>query len=301
MAIPDFQSLMLPVLKASANGEVKTTDVIESLGTELGLSDDELSELLPSGKQTTFANRVNWAKSYLGKAGLILLTKRGYFLVSDTGKKVLASPPPKITIKFLEAYPEFLAFRNTGSQKPALIPNGSASLKDLTPDEVIRSAHAELNDALSAEMLAKIVSSPPAFFERLVVQLLVAMNYGGTAIEAAKALGKSGDGGVDGVIHQDALGLDRVYVQAKRYTDVKVQASDIRDFFGSLDRFKASKGLFVTTTGFSAGARETAELLSKRIVLIDGQMLTHLMIRYDIGCRSEETIQIKKLDEEFFE
>lgn len=301
MAIPDFQTLMLPVLKASVTGEVKTTDVIEKLGKELAISEDELSELLPSGKQTTFANRVNWAKSYLGKAGLILLTKRGYFAASEMGKKVLASPPPKITIKFLEAYPEFLAFRNLGSQKPVLTPNDSGGLKDLTPDEVIRSAHTELNDALASEMLARIISSPPAFFERLVVQLLVAMNYGGTAIEAGKALGKSGDGGVDGVIHQDALGLDRVYVQAKRYTDSKVQAPEIRDFFGSLDRFKASKGLFVTTTGFSPGAKETAELLSKRIVLIDGQMLTRLMIRYDIGCRTEETIQIKKLDEEFFE
>jgi len=301
MAIPDFQTLMLPVLKASADGEVKTTDVVEKLGKELHLSDEELSELLPSGKQTTFANRVNWAKSYLGKAGLITLTKRGYYVASTRGKQVLALPPSKITIKFLEAYPEFLIFKNATPAKAAVPQEDSVSLKDLTPDEIIRAAHAELNEALAAELLAKILSSPPAFFERLVVQLLVAMNYGGSSIEAGKALGKSGDGGVDGVIHQDALGLDRIYVQAKRYTDTKVQSSDIRDFFGSLDRFKASKGLFVTTSTFTPAAKETADLLSKRIVLIDGQVLSQLMIRYDIGCRPEETIQIKKLDEEFFE
>lgn len=302
MPIPDFQSLMLPVLKSSSNGEVKTTNVIEKLGKDLGLSETELTELLPSGKQTKFANRVNWAKSYLGKAGLVTLTKRGYFEASDKGKQVLSSPPPKITIKFLEAYPEFVAFQNTTSATQATpTQDAPENFKDLTPDELIRSAHEKLNDTLSSDLLAKILLSPPSFFERLIVQLLVAMNYGGSAIEAGKALGKSGDNGVDGVIHQDALGLDRVYVQAKRYTDKNVQPSDIRDFFGSLDRFKASKGLFVTTTSFSPAAKETADLLSKRIVLIDGQLLTRLMIRYEIGCRTEETIQIKKLDEEFFE
>ncbi len=147
----------------------------------------------------------------------------------------------------------------------------------------------------------KVLAAPPDFFERLVVQLLVAMGYGGTAADAGRALGKTGDGGVDGVIDQDALGLDRIYVQAKRYAENKVAAGDIRDFFGSLDRFKASKGLFVTTSGFSPAAKETAELLSKRIVLIDGHLLTRLMIRYDIGCRVEEPILIKKTDEEFFD
>ncbi|MDF2457768.1 MAG: restriction endonuclease [Nitrospira sp.] len=301
MAIPDFQTLMLPVLRASADGEVKTSEVVPKLAVELGLTDSELSELLPSGKQTTFANRVNWAKSYLGKAGLITLTRRGYFQASDRGKQVLAAPPSRITIKFLEAYPEFMAFRNASSTDTSVPQPEPASLKDLTPDEVIRSAHAELEESLAAELLAKILASPPDFFERLVVQLLIAMGYGGSALEAGKALGKSGDGGVDGVIDQDALGLDRIYVQAKRYTDSKVSSGEIRDFFGSLDRFKATKGLFVTTSGFSPSAKETADLLSKRIVLIDGPLLTRLMIRFDVGCRVEETIQIKKLDEEFFE
>ena len=301
MSIPDFQTLMLPVLKASAAGEVKISDVVTTLGQQLALSEGELSELLPSGKQTTFANRVNWAKSYLGKAGLITLTKRGHFVVSERGKTVLVAPPPAINIKFLESFPEFKQFREANGQPAAAPPPEAVNLKDLTPDEVIGSAYGELHQALSSELMSKILSAPPDFFERLVVQLLVAMGYGGSAIEAGRALGKSGDGGVDGVIDQDALGLDRIYVQAKRYTDSKVSSGEIRDFFGSLDRFKATKGLFVTTSSFSPSAKETAELLSKRIVLIDGPQLTRLMIRFDIGCRVEETIQIKKLDEEFFE
>ena len=301
MAIPDFQSLMLPVLKASAGGEVRISDVVSHLGQELALSDEELAELLPSGKQTIFANRVNWAKSYLGKAGLVTLTKRGHFVVSDLGKDVLAAPPAAINIKFLQAFPGFKQFKDGNGQSSIAPQLEPVNLKDLTPDEIMRSANSELQQALSSELLSKILSAPPDFFERLVVQLLVAMGYGGSAIEAGKALGKSGDNGVDGVIDQDALGLDRIYVQAKRYTDSKVSSAEIRDFFGSLDRFKATKGLFVTTSSFSPAAKETAHLLSKRIVFIDGPQLTRLMIRFDIGCRVEETIQIKKLDEEFFD
>jgi restriction system protein len=301
MAIPDFQSLMLPVLEESAAGEVRISDVVTVLGRKLALTEAELSELLPSGKQTTFANRVNWAKSYLGKAGLIRLTKRAYFEISERGRAVLASPPKTINIKFLESFPEFKVFRETTVENSETPQSGLAALKELAPDEVMRSASNELQRSLSAEILARIIASPPDFFERLIVQLLIAMGYGGSAIEAGKALGKSGDGGVDGVIDQDALGLDRIYVQAKRYANSKISSSEIRDFFGSLDRFKANKGLFVTTSTFSQASKETAEMLSKRIVLIDGEFLTRLMIRFDIGCRVEEVIYIKKLDEDFFD
>lgn len=301
MAIPDFQSLMLPVLKEAANGEVRISEVVAVLGSKLALSEVELSELLPSGKQTTFANRVNWAKSYLGKAGLITLTKRAYFVISDRGRAVLANPPESINIKFLESFPEFKNFRESSVGNPITSESEITNFKELAPDELIRSASDELQQSLGAELLSKILASPPDFFERLVVQLLIAMGYGGSAIEAGKALGKSGDGGVDGVIDQDALGLDRIYVQAKRYTDNKVSSGEIRDFFGSLDRFKANKGLFVTTSSFSQAAKETAEMLSKRIVLIDGNLLCRLMIRFDIGCRVEEVIYIKKLDEDFFD
>ena len=207
MAIPDFQSLMLPVLRASADGEVKISDVVGLLGTQLKLSEAELSELLPSGKQTTFANRANWAKSYLGKAGLIDLTRRGHFVISDRGRAVLASPPAAINIKYLESFPEFKLFREASTQPSDVVQTLAPNLKDLTPDEIIRSAHGDLDKSLSVELLSKVLSAPPDFFERLVVQLLVAMGYGGTAADAGRALGKSGDGGVDGVIDQDAPGL----------------------------------------------------------------------------------------------
>jgi restriction system protein len=300
MAIPDFQSLMLPVLKASADGEVKIADVVHKLGNSLGLSDEELSELLPSGKQTTFANRVNWAKSYLGKAGLVTLTRRGYFQISDKGKAVLQSPPSAINTKYLESVAGFKMYQPAADALKG-IDEVLTVADELTPDERIRSARDELESTLAAELLEKILTAPPSFFERLVVQLLVAMGYGGSASHAGRALGKTGDGGVDGVIDQDALGLDQIYVQAKRYADAKVSAGEIRDFYGALATFKASKGLFVTTSSFSPAAREAASRLPNKIVLVDGRELTRLMIRFDIGCRVEEAIHIKKIDEEFFE
>ncbi|WOD18945.1 restriction endonuclease [Paraburkholderia kirstenboschensis] len=306
MAIPDFQTLMLPVLRSSEKGEVKVSEVVQSLADTFKLSEDERLELLPSGRQTTFANRVHWAKSYLGKAGLVELTKRAHFVITARGRDVLANPPQKVDIRFLERFPEFVSFRDA-SNAPEIACKDSAAIEavqasGMTPDEIIRKAHAELDDELSLDLLARIIAAPPEFFERLVVQLLLAMGYGGSTSDAGRALGKSGDGGVDGVIDQDALGLDRIYVQAKRYSDGNnVSSGAIRDFFGSLDRFKAAKGLFVTTSAFSPSARETAEFLSKRIVLIDGRQLARLMIRHNVGCRIEETIQLKKVDEEFFE
>lgn len=308
MAIPDFQTLMLPVLRSAEAGEVKISDVVELLADQFQLSPEERSELLPSGKQTTFANRVHWAKSYLGKAGMVELTRRAHFRISERGRKVLAHPPERIDIRFLDQFPEFVAFRDASSAGVDKDSDGSPAAVEvvqttgMTPDEVIRKAHGQLEDEIGQDLLARVVAAPPDFFERLIVQLLIAMGYGGSATEAGRALGKSGDGGVDGVIDQDALGLDRIYVQAKRYADGNnVGSGAIRDFFGSLDRFKAAKGLFVTTSGFSSSAKETAEFLSKRLVLIDGRQLARLMIRYNVGCRVEETIYLKKIDEEFFE
>jgi len=306
MPIPDFQTLMLPVLRAAEAGEVKISDVVETLAAECKLTPEERSDLLPSGKQTTFANRVHWAKSYLGKAGLVELTRRAHFKITDRGKAVLANPPKRIDIKFLEKFDQFNAFREPSGDNDRLNGNQASTevvqATGMTPDEAIRRAHGQLEDELGRDMLSRVISAPPDFFERLIVQLLIAMGYGGSAADAGRALGKSGDDGVDGVIHQDALGLDRIYVQAKRYADGNnVGAGAIRDFFGSLDIFKADKGLFVTTSDFSAAARETAEKLGKRIILINGRHLSRLMTRYEVGCRIEETIHIKKVDEDFFE
>ena len=306
MPIPDYQFLMLPVLKASVSGEVRIGAVVERLADELKLTDDERAQLLPSGKQTVFSNRVHWAKSYLSKAQLVELTRRGHFRITPLGQSVLKQNPVSIDNRFLEQFEGFKQFReraNESDTDASVIP--TAAVEDLkqTPDEIMRAAHQQINSALGQDLLDRVRNAPPDFFERLIVNLLLSMGYGGSrADKAGRTLGRSGDDGVDGVIDQDALGLDRVYIQAKRYAaGNSIGSGAIRDFFGSLDRHKASKGLFVTTSTFSPSARETAEFLSKRIVLIDGLQLAALMVQQNVGCRVEDTLYIKKLDEEFFE
>jgi len=302
MSIPDFQSLMLPVLREAARGEVKISDVVQTLARELNLSDEERAALLPSGKQTTFANRVHWAKSYLGKAGLVDLTRRARFRITEQGRKVLQAPPERIDIGFLEQFPSFQNFRDGGATPTDLPQEDSVQATGLTPDDLIREAQRQLDAQLALDLLARVQAAPPDFFERLVVQLLIAMGYGGSFAEAGRALGRSGDGGVDGVIDQDALGLDRIYVQAKRYaTDNLAGPGTIRDFFGALNVRRATKGLFVTTSGFTKSALDTAEQFTARIVLMDGKQLANLMIRFNVGCRVHEVVTLKRLDEEFFD
>lgn len=298
---------MLPVLRLASEREWRVADTVERLANDFQLSPEERAVLLPSGRQTTFSNRVAWAKSYLVQAGLVQPTaKRAHFVVTEQGRRVLANPPDRITIKFLSQFPEFRKFREISEPDPVsqdVPPSEIDQVTSLTPDEVIRTAHAQLEEKLAEDLLVRLRVGTPAFFESLVVRLLFAMGYGGSVAEISKALvGGSGDGGVDGVIDQDILGLDRIYIQAKRYAESNsVGAGAIRDFFGSLDKFKASKGLFVTASTFTASAKETATQLSKRIVLVDGSQLTRLMIRHKVGCRVEETLEIKKIDEEFFD
>src|SRR4051812_39596563 len=270
MPVPDYQSLMVHVLSAAASGEVRIGDAVERLADQLGLTTEERGALLPSGKQTLFANRVHWAKTYLSKAGLLEATRRGYFRITDRGRQVIASHPQRIDKIFLNQFAEFREFKEKSAR-------GSDATEQRhvdevleqsheTLDEIMRTAHKQIEAALAQDLLDRIHASPPAFFERLIVNLLLKMGYGGSATDAGRALGRSGDDGVDGVIDQDALGLDRGYIQAKRYADGNnIGAGAIRDFFGSLDRHKATKGLFVTTSTFSPSARETADFLSKRI------------------------------------
>ena len=305
MPIPDYQSLMIHVLSAATGGDVRVGEVVDRLAERLGLKPEERTELLPSGKQTLFANRVHWAKTYLSKAGLLELPRRGYFKITERGRQVLASQPQRIDNAFLNQFAEFRQFkertaRGSGQEKANAAEAFESSPE--TPDETIRAAHKRIEAALAEDLLDRIHEAPPTFFERLIVNLLLKMGYGGSATDAGRALGRSGDDGVDGVIDQDALGLDRVYIQAKRYAEGNnIGPGAIRDFFGSLDRHKASKGLLVTTSAFSTSARETAEFLSKRIVLIDGKQLARLMIRYEVGCRVEEVLHIKRIDDDFFE
>jgi len=307
MPIPDFQTLMLPVLKLARDTEVKISDAILILAGQFDLSAEEQAEMLPSGRQARFANRVHWAKGYLAKAGLLDQTRRGHFKASSQGLAVLNTAPEKIDISFLMQFPEFQAFR-VGSADNALSTEEKQeanSSTNLTPDERMRAAHAEISGALEDELITRIRVGTPAFFERVVVRLLIAMGYGGTADDLDENLaivGGAGDGGIDGVIDQDPLGLDRVYIQAKRYAaDNLVGPHAIRDFFGSLAGFRATKGLFVTTSGFTASARQTAEGLPQKIVLVDGKQLARLLVRYEVGCRVQETLQIKRIDEDFFE
>jgi restriction system protein len=306
MSIPDYQSLMFPVLLASSKGEVRIGPVVDALADQLSLSPEDRSELLPSGQQTVFSNRVHWAKSYLSKAQLVEITKRGYFRITPRGQTVLQSSPKKIDNKFLMQFEEFRHFRerSSGLAREANGDTTAPALEDQrqTPDETMRLAYRQIETALIHDLLERIRNAPPDFFERLMVNLLISMGYGGSSENAGRTLGRSGDDGVDGVVDQDALGLDRVYIQAKRYASGNnIGPGAIRDFFGSLDRHKATKGLFVTTSTFSSSAKETAEHLSKRIVLVDGDELARLMIRHNVGCRIEETLHIKKVDEEFFE
>lgn len=307
MAIPDYQALMLPVLRKAAAGEARIGDVIIELATELGLTNEERGELLPSGKQTTFANRVHWAKTYLKQAGLLEIPKRAHFKISDRGRAVLATNPERIDNELLTGFDEFKKLRSRqreggGASETAEPAISKPISDDRTPDEMMRSAHKQINAALGDELLDRITAAPPEFFERTIVSLLLAMGYGGSSEDARRAIGRSGDDGVDEVIDKDPLGLDRVYIQAKRYqTDNKIGAGAIRDFFGSLDMHKATKGLFVTTSTSCQSANETVAKLGKRIVLIDGRELAQLMIRHNVGCKIEETLSVKRIDEDFFE
>jgi restriction system protein len=305
--IPDYQSLMLPLLRLTEDGkEHRIGDVIELLGQKLALSSAELEETLPSGRQPAFYNRVHWAKTYLAQAKLLEITRRAHFRITERGRAVLAENPTRVDVRLLERFPEFNEFKQRARDSQADTPPVAASAVEApselaTPDELLRGTIAKIEATLAAELLDRILIAPPAFFEELIVTLLLRMGYGGAREEAGRAVGRSGDGGIDGVIDQDPLGLDRVYLQAKRYQlDAPVSEPEIRGFSGSLGAAKASKGVFVTTSSFTKPAREFAERHPFKMVLIDGAQLTALMIRHNVGVRTVETLHVKKVDEDFF-
>lgn len=293
---------MRPVLEAARKGTRKISDVVDEIADKLNLSKEEREALLPSGKQTVIANRVHWARSYLKQAGLVKNTQRGWFELTEKGRAALAQEGTEINTQYLEQFEDFQEFRqrsgktNSEEVKPTLDVSGT------TPDEQIESAYDRWNATLASNLLQATQDASPKFFEDLIVSLLIAMGYGGTSEDAGRALGQAGDNGVDGVIDQDPLGVDQVYIQAKRYASHNaVGSSDIRDFFGALSIHKANKGIFVTTSYFTNSARETANALGSRIVLIDGAKLTKLMISYGVGCREKSVIKLMELDDSFFE
>ena len=309
--IPDYQTLMRPVLACAATGETKIGDAAEQLADKLGLTPDERAQLLPSGKQTMFANRVHWAKTYLVKAGLAEGTRRGYYRITQRGLAALADATVTINNAYLDQFREFQDFKARVNEGDGVAPATepaqasspfSAQIGTETPDEALRKAHSAITGALATDLLDRVRKATPAFFEKLIVELLLAMGYGGTSEEAGRALGQSGDDGVDGVIDQDPLGVDQIFIQAKRYAEGNnIGAGAIRDFYGALSLKKAHKGIFVTTSAFSQPAIDTARGLGTRIVLIDGLQLSRLMIRYNVGCRDEDVLHLKKVDEDFFE
>ncbi|WP_305371175.1 restriction endonuclease [Photobacterium leiognathi] len=299
--LPSYQELMKPVLEAAKNEEVKLSNVVDLLAEQFNLSEDERTKLLPSGRQAAFTNRVGWAKTYLTKAGLLDSTRRGHFVITDLGKEALNSGE-EVNNQYLKRFDDFNAFTKQKNGDSDQDKETMVSDNDATPDEVLGVAYKQINDTLASDILSRTRKVSPAFFEQLLIDLLLAMGYGGSDEGMAHTLGKSGDNGVDGVINQDPLGVDQLYIQAKRYAEGNnISAGDIRDFFGALSLKKAQKGIFITTSEFTPSAIQTAKDLGMRIVLINGKQLAHLMLRYNIGCREEQVISIKQIDEEFFD
>lgn len=301
MAIPDFQALMLPLLKVVADGrEYRLRDAVELLAEDFHLTDEERQQLLPSGRYPTFDNRIAWAKTYLKKAGLIDQPRRAFFQITERGREVLKTSPRLINMKFLEQFPEYVAFKEnseqTGAQQQMTSP---VAVQNETPEELIESGAWTIRKELAEEILQRIKGCPPTFFERLVVELLVKMGYGGTRQDAGRAIGRSGDEGIDGVIHEDRLGLDVIYLQAKRWEGV-VGRPEIQKFVGALQGQRAKKGVLITTSDFTKEAVEYVRNIDNKVVLINGALLANLMIDHNVGVSLAATYEIKKIDSDYF-
>lgn len=306
MAVPDYQSLMLPLVKlaAKARSEVSTSDAVEALAHELNLTEEEIGELLPSGIQSRFSNRVTWAATYLKKAGILEATRRGFFRITQRGKELLSKNPKAINVKLLKQYPEFVEFQQLKGTRTADKSGQAKETPDVssaTPSEALEAAYENLRDELADELLSKLKATTPAFFERIVVELLVKMGYGGSRSDAGKAIGRSGDGGIDGIIKEDKLGLDVVYIQAKRWDNNPVGRPDVMQFAGALQAQRASKGIFITTSRFTEDARNYVSQIGSKIVLIDGDLLTSLMIEHDVGVSIVALYPVKKVDSDYFD
>lgn len=297
--IPDYQSLMLPLLKlVSDKKEHKYRDLIENLAIQFQITDEERKELLASGNQAIFDNRVGWAKTYLKKAGLLDSPKRATFVITQAGLETLKKKPSKIDAKFLRQFPSFLEFQNAGRNEEEVV---IIETNEQTPEENLDKAYQRIRKSLASELLNKVVELSPTFFERLVVELLVKMGYGGSIKDAGKAIGKSGDEGIDGTIKEDKLGLDIIYIQAKRWKPGNVVGRpELHKFVGALAGQGAKKGIFITTSNFTKEALEYTPKNETKIVLIDGEQLAQLMIDYNLGCTTQQVYELKKIDSDYF-
>ena len=306
MAVPPFHAFLQPLLELLADGqEVRFSDVQQRLAERLGVSPEAQAELLPSGKQRRYANRVGWAKTYLTKAGLVESPRRGYVRITPRGTQTLQEGV-RVDVEYLRRFDAFQAFvggnaEEERSSEASPEASDSDAKAAMTPDERIDELVRSMNRKLALELLEQLRGKEAAFFEHVVVRLLVKMGYGGSMEDAGRAVGRSGDGGIDGIIKQDRLGLDNVYVQAKRYAaENSVGAGEVRNLAGALQMHKATKGVLITTSGFTKDAITTARQIGT-IVLVDGEQLAQLMIEYDLGVATEAVYPVKKVDQDFFD
>jgi restriction system protein len=272
--------------------------LVERLATDFGLTEEEQAERLPGGSQATIVNRVSWAVINLARAGLLSRVRRGVYCITDRGREVLANPPERIDIRFLSKFERFVRAGNTGAEATPVEPTPALAVG--TPDERIEAAFEDSNTALRYELLERVRAMDPTPFEKLIVDLMLGMGYG--AGGSGQHLGRTNDGGVDGVINEDVLGLDTIYLQAKRYAEgAAIGVDKIREFAGALDERGATKGVFVTTSHFAPQARNYAERSPKRLILIDGEELTRLLVRHGVGVRVYRELKLKRLDTDYFD
>ncbi|HKW90097.1 MAG TPA: restriction endonuclease [Candidatus Acidoferrales bacterium] len=301
MGIPDYQSIMLPLLKFASDGkEHSLEEARERMASVFTLTDEDRKALLPSGRQTVFSSRVAWAKVYLHHAGLLTSPRRGYFQISDRGREVLRANPREINVKYLERFPEFVEFRTTDKKPKKAMTQPQIEGEEQTPEEMLESAYQRLRADLAAELLVRLKNCSPQFFERLVVEVLLKMGYGGSRKEAGEAIGATGDEGIDGIINEDRLGLDVIYLQAKRWQGT-VGRPEIQKFVGALQGKRAKKGIFITTGMFSTEALDFTSQIESKVALIDGKQLAELMIDSNVGVTAEAAFESKRIDSDYFE
>ena len=300
MSIPDYQSIMLPLLTFAADRqEHSLRETIDVLADEFGLTPQERKEFLPSGRQATFDNRVGWARTYLKKAELLKSTRRGHYEITTRGLQILAEQPSAISAKFLTRFQEFQAFKNGAKKEGSPVAEIDREDSKQTPEELLEEAIQQLNDSLATELVQTIKDCSPTFFERLVVDLLVTMGYGGTRKDAGQTIGGSSDGGIDGIIKEDQLGLDVIYIQAKRWEN-PVGRPEIQKFAGALQGVRAKKGVFITTSSFTGEARDYVSRIDNKIILIDGPQLANFMIQHNVGVSAAASYIVKRIDTDYF-
>lgn len=303
MTLPTYDEIMLPLLEIMKDKkEHSLSEIADLIAIKFNVTEEQRKELLPSGKYPIFRSRVSWAKTYLSKAKLIETTKRAHYKITTRGTNILKQNYKKLNNKTLSQFKEFNKFY-IGSKKQGstseIESETSQKSSELTPQENLESAYKIINDQLAQDLLETVQTNPPDFFEKLVIDLLIKMGYGGSRVDAGKAIGKSNDGGIDGVINEDKLGLDTIYIQAKRWKNT-VPVKEIRDFAGALLSKKSKKGIFITTSRFPKSAVTYVESIEPKIKLIDGKMLTKLMIENNVGVQIDESYEIKRIDNDYF-